>query len=120
MVSHRLSDAVRGWEGTPRPVANFLAGRVTAITFGIELDLDHQASYLETMIKALLEQNQYWDYGLRAGDELKDLAEFQSRLEALELPDEIAAPFCRYIDATRAMLDMVVEEARHRKRIQGA
>jgi hypothetical protein len=111
-------DATRdAWKNTPRPFANFRTGRVSALTFGIECDLDHQMSYIETMLEALNNWSPHWDFEFRAQHELRDLREFESRIDALELPTEESQPLLRYTKATRDLLEQIVEEAGSRKRL---
>ena len=98
------------WRSTPRPVDNFLAERGSALTYGIECDLEHQADYIRVMIEAIASGNRLWNYELRTRDELQDLADFRSRLEALELPEETTRPFYRYMETTRALLEQVLQD----------
>ena len=111
MASTALDTLLAAWEVTPRPVENFLAERVAALTYGIELDIEHQAAYIRTMLEALRSGNRLWNYVLRVGNELRDLAEFRHRLEALELPEEGSQRFYRYMDATDALLKEILREA---------
>lgn len=114
VAPQRLKDAVRAWKATPRPVENFLAGSGKALTYDVECDLEHQASYIETMVRALQEGNPHWDFAMRAEGELKDLTEFEERIDCLELPVEQSGPLRRYTEATRAVLKEVLAAAARR------
>lgn len=109
-----LPSALRSWEETPRPFQNFRAKCGSALTYGIECDLDHQASYIEVMIRAWQERNSHWDFRMRAESELRDLREYRERVEALELPVEESAPLLRYVSATEHLLRAVAEIATER------
>jgi hypothetical protein len=115
-LTSEFQNAVRSWEQTPRPFENFRASRGSALTYGIECDLDHQASYLETMIRQWHERNPHWDFRMRAENELRDLTEYQERIEALELPDGESGPLLRYVFATRLLLETIAEMATHELR----
>lgn len=110
-LTSAFRSAVRSWEQAPRPFENFRASRGSSLTYGIECDLDHQASYLETMIRQWEEQNPHWDFRMRAQNELRDLSEYQERIEALELPDDESGPLLRYVSATRRLLEVLAEIA---------
>jgi hypothetical protein len=114
-VSSELIAARREWEDPPRPLENFRTGRTSALTYDIECDLDHQLSYIDTMLQALSDWNPHWDFEMRAQHELRDLAENRSRIEALELPRHDAEPLLRYAAATERLLSAVLREATTRK-----
>ena len=111
-----VAHAWRTWQATSLPTDNFRAANARALTYGIECDLDHQASYLPHLVNALAARNPHWDIGLRAGAELRDLEEFKERVERLELPAGEEAPLLFYIAATtellRAILDAVANDGR--------
>ena len=91
-----------------RPTDNFRASNARALTYGIECDLEHQASYLETLVEALRAASPDWDFRLRAGAELKDLHNFRDRVECLELPPAVAAPLLAYMGITRQLLEAIL------------
>lgn len=99
------------WRAIPIPVDNFRADNGRALTYGIECDLDHQASYLSTMMDALAGENPHWDFKLRAGTELRELNNLTERIECLELPAGIEAPLLNYIGATRDLLCAIIDTA---------
>lgn len=110
-LTSEFQNAVRSWEQTPRPFENFRTSRGSALTYGIECDLDHQASYLETMIRQWQEKNPHWDFRMRAQNELRDLGEYKERIAALELADDESGPLLRYVFATRLLLETIAEMA---------
>lgn len=89
---------------------NFRAGQTSALSYGIECDLDHQMSYLNTMLRALGDANPHWDFAMRAQHELRDLQEYKSRIEAIELPENAARPLRRYTDATERLLREILRD----------
>ena len=109
-LSARLLAARQAWQDTPRPMDNFRAGQTSALSYGIECDLDHQMSYLNTMLRALGDANPHWDFAMRAQHELRDLQEYKSRIEAIELPENAARPLRRYTDATERLLREILRD----------
>ena len=109
-LSARLLAARQAWQDTPRPMDNFRAGQTSALSYGIECDLDHQMSYLNTMRRALGDANPPWDFAMRAQHELRDLQEYKSRIEAIELPENAARPLRRYTDATERLLREILRD----------
>lgn len=99
--------AASNWRSAPRPFTTFRDGNVRSLTYGIECDLDHQASYLETMLNAWSSRSPHWDFVMRADHELRDLREFRDRLQALELPGGDTAALRGYMTATQQLLKAI-------------
>jgi hypothetical protein len=109
-LPQRIREIQRTWEDSPRPFENFRARRGDALTYGIECDLDHQADYILSLLRALEAKSPHWDFAMRATNELRELHELRERLEALELPQQVAAPLLRYTDTTDQLLRAIVDE----------
>lgn len=106
-VQSNVAEAWQEWLRTTRPVSNFLSNNVRSLTYGIECDLEHQAAYLVTMVEALRDKNQHWDFVMRANHELRDLEQFVDRLQSLELGGEVEAPYHIYAGAVKRLLNAV-------------
>jgi hypothetical protein len=78
-----VATAYAAWRGADRPFENFRGGSSAAPTYGVELDLDHQASYLIGMHDMFIAGSPHWDFLARADEELTDLHEFMARLNAV-------------------------------------
>ena len=100
--------AWRAWTETPRPFENFWEEKVDALSFGVELDLDHQATYLDGLMEELARGNREWHFHVHAQRELRDLEDFWGRIEAIELPAVVFARFDRYAKATRRLLNAIL------------
>lgn len=103
-----VSEAWEAWKATPLPVDNFLTRNVHAVTYGVECDLDHQASYLVAMVQELDARNPRWEFERHATNERVELREVRERIEALELPDDVEGPLLRYVDATDRLLAAIL------------
>jgi hypothetical protein len=99
------------WNATPLPVDNFLSGDVRALTYGIECDLDHHASYVIALIDEFQAGNPRWEFQTLATTKRAELHELKERIRALELPEHVAAAFERYTDATDQLLLAVSQHA---------
>jgi hypothetical protein len=106
----RLLNARSAWSRTPVPADRFREGDGTALTYGIECDLDHQASYLTGLLAAIDRRDPNWDFALRADHELRDLLSFRDRLKCLEENSPpYAATILAYMDVTADLLHAIIE-----------
>ena len=108
--SPRLHHARAAWRAFGVPAESFRSGNVHALSYGIECDLDHQASYLVSLLSAWDRRDPHWDFRMRAESEVADLADFRARLESLDedMPAHATRLFA-YMDLTAALLDAILE-----------
>src|SRR5215472_5007308 len=83
-VTERFLTARANWRKTDCPVYAFRGGNTRELSWGVECDLDHQASYINTLLLALDRRDPHWDFQLRASNERRDLDDFRARLASLE------------------------------------
>lgn len=96
------------WLRVPLPTLNFRQGHANATTYGIELDLDHTASYVRRLGQGVIEQTA-WDYIKLASQELNVINKIEQELENSTVPEIEKQMFKNYIAATRLLLEEIVE-----------
>jgi hypothetical protein len=106
----RLQRARLVWRAIDVPVPEFRSANAKALSYGIECDLDHHASYLGALLAAWDRRDPHWDFRMRVGSELAELSDLRTRLEALEedLPPHAGELFA-YIDRTAELLHALLE-----------
>lgn len=104
MLSKTLSRRWFQWLRTPAPTANFRAGKNNALTYGLEHDIDHEVSYIQSLVRSAI-AGEPLDYPRLAGNELKEVQEMSLKLEACELPDSERAKYSDFLQDMLALLD---------------
>lgn len=106
MSNKSFTRAWYDWLRTPCPVANFRNGKVGALTYGVEHDLDHLASNVSRLGQSVIERVE-WDYPKLASEELNAITAIETELESLAVTEEERDEYKRYILATRSLLEAV-------------
>lgn len=110
-ASPQLRDVWNEWRRMSRPFDNFRRQEVTAPTYKIECDLDHQADYIRVLVEAWFERNGNWDVPMRARSELADLQTFEAQLCELATSDSQSAALTKYMRVTKQLLDVLVRDS---------
>jgi hypothetical protein len=91
------------WRHSHLPTKNFHARRDNALTYGVELDLDHLHTRLYSLGTALIE-GKTWDYAKFAAEELIVLNKIRLDLEDRDMPAKEMEPFRRYISVAHNLI----------------
>ena len=95
------------WQRVDLPVSNFRQKRVKSLTYKIEHDLDHLASYLYTLGESVLSGSKIEIKDIVKG-ELDELEGINKELDICAIPSNEKIPYVNFINATRDMIEAIL------------
>ncbi len=88
------------------PTKNFRLNRSKAISYEIELKLDHLRSHIYTLGNALIEGKEY-DFFKLASDDVQELNELNVEIESCDITEAEKQELRQYILATESLLEKI-------------